>query len=207
MGLQVELLACNERYVDPEHPFLSCEIDFELRLTGSWRSAPRAPARRRARQRRRQERDRLRAQEVGRGRHRGRAHRVRRAVHARPDGHRPPDVPGRRAAQLRRRRHLLDAARRRDDRRDAAEAGRLLGRPRARRRAARPAQVRRHQGAVPARQRPGRRGDAGHRRQGRAAARGEGAHQGVRGGREALTFEIAEHISPHTRLLRRPGHR
>jgi hypothetical protein len=29
-GLQVELLACNERYVDPEHPFLSCEIDFEL---------------------------------------------------------------------------------------------------------------------------------------------------------------------------------
>lgn len=35
MGLQVELLACNERYVDPEHPFLSCEIDFELRLTGT----------------------------------------------------------------------------------------------------------------------------------------------------------------------------
>lgn len=34
MGLQVELLACNERYIDPEHPFLSCEIDFELRLTG-----------------------------------------------------------------------------------------------------------------------------------------------------------------------------
>ncbi len=33
-GLQVELLACNERYADPEHPFLSCEIDFELRLTG-----------------------------------------------------------------------------------------------------------------------------------------------------------------------------
>lgn len=34
-GLEVELLACNERYVDPEHPFLSCEIDFELRLTGA----------------------------------------------------------------------------------------------------------------------------------------------------------------------------
>lgn len=34
-GLQVELLACNERYVDPEHAFLSCEIDFELRLTGA----------------------------------------------------------------------------------------------------------------------------------------------------------------------------
>lgn len=34
LGLQVELLASNERYVDPEHPFLSCEIDFELRLTG-----------------------------------------------------------------------------------------------------------------------------------------------------------------------------
>jgi putative phage-type endonuclease len=35
IGLQVELLACNERYVDPEHPFLSCEVDFELRLTGT----------------------------------------------------------------------------------------------------------------------------------------------------------------------------
>lgn len=35
MGLQVELLACNERYVDAEHCFLSCEIDFELRLTGT----------------------------------------------------------------------------------------------------------------------------------------------------------------------------
>jgi predicted phage-related endonuclease len=33
-GLIVELLAFNERYVDPEFPFLSCEIDFELRLTG-----------------------------------------------------------------------------------------------------------------------------------------------------------------------------
>lgn len=34
MGLEVELLACNERYTDPECSFLSCEIDFELRLTG-----------------------------------------------------------------------------------------------------------------------------------------------------------------------------
>jgi putative phage-type endonuclease len=34
LGLQVELVACNERYVDPEFPFLSCEIDFELVLTG-----------------------------------------------------------------------------------------------------------------------------------------------------------------------------
>lgn len=34
MGLQVELITYNERYIDPEHPFLSCEIDFELRLTG-----------------------------------------------------------------------------------------------------------------------------------------------------------------------------
>ncbi len=33
-GLTVELIARNERYVDPEHAFLSCEIDFELRLTG-----------------------------------------------------------------------------------------------------------------------------------------------------------------------------
>lgn len=35
MGLAVELVAVNERYNDPEHPFLSCEIDFELRLTGA----------------------------------------------------------------------------------------------------------------------------------------------------------------------------
>jgi predicted phage-related endonuclease len=34
MGLQVELVARNERYADPEHPFLSCEVDFELVLTG-----------------------------------------------------------------------------------------------------------------------------------------------------------------------------
>lgn len=34
MGLQVEVVGINERYVDPEHPFLSCEIDFELKLTG-----------------------------------------------------------------------------------------------------------------------------------------------------------------------------
>ncbi|HET8744631.1 MAG TPA: YqaJ viral recombinase family protein [Ramlibacter sp.] len=34
-GLKVELLAINERYRDPEHDFLACEIDFELRLTGS----------------------------------------------------------------------------------------------------------------------------------------------------------------------------
>lgn len=33
-GLEVELLARNERYVDLQHPFLGCEIDFELRLTG-----------------------------------------------------------------------------------------------------------------------------------------------------------------------------
>lgn len=33
-GLWVELIAHNERYNDPEHAFLSCEIDFELRLTG-----------------------------------------------------------------------------------------------------------------------------------------------------------------------------
>lgn len=34
MGLDVELVACNERYIDPEYDFLSCEIDFELRLSG-----------------------------------------------------------------------------------------------------------------------------------------------------------------------------
>lgn len=33
-GLEVELLDYNQRYVDPEHSFLSCEIDFELLLTG-----------------------------------------------------------------------------------------------------------------------------------------------------------------------------
>lgn len=34
MGLQVEVIAINKRYQDAEHPFLACEIDFELRLTG-----------------------------------------------------------------------------------------------------------------------------------------------------------------------------
>lgn len=34
MGLQVEVVAINERYADAEHPFLACEIDFELLLTG-----------------------------------------------------------------------------------------------------------------------------------------------------------------------------
>src|SRR5207237_6149579 len=33
-GLRVELLAVNQRYQDTEHPFLACEIDFELRLWG-----------------------------------------------------------------------------------------------------------------------------------------------------------------------------
>lgn len=33
-GVTVELITFNERYQDPEHPFMSCEIDFELRLTG-----------------------------------------------------------------------------------------------------------------------------------------------------------------------------
>jgi predicted phage-related endonuclease len=34
-GLEVELLARNARYVDQEHTFLGCEIDFELRITGT----------------------------------------------------------------------------------------------------------------------------------------------------------------------------
>jgi putative phage-type endonuclease len=34
-GVTVELLATNARYIDPEHPFMTCEIDFELRLTGA----------------------------------------------------------------------------------------------------------------------------------------------------------------------------
>lgn len=33
-GLSVEVIAINERYIDPEYDFLSCEVDFELRLTG-----------------------------------------------------------------------------------------------------------------------------------------------------------------------------
>lgn len=33
-GNTVELVVCNARYVDPEFPFLSCEIDFELMLNG-----------------------------------------------------------------------------------------------------------------------------------------------------------------------------
>ena len=34
-GLDVELLASNQRYTDPEHEFLRAEIDFELLLRGS----------------------------------------------------------------------------------------------------------------------------------------------------------------------------
>ena len=33
-GVEVKLLAVNERYTDPAYPFLACEIDFELELTG-----------------------------------------------------------------------------------------------------------------------------------------------------------------------------
>lgn len=33
-GVEVEVLAINQRYQDAEHPFLACEIDFELELTG-----------------------------------------------------------------------------------------------------------------------------------------------------------------------------
>lgn len=35
MGLQVELLAVNQHYADHEHPWMRCEIDFELRVTGT----------------------------------------------------------------------------------------------------------------------------------------------------------------------------
>lgn len=35
MGLEVDLITWNERYTDPEFDFLSCEIDFELLLTGT----------------------------------------------------------------------------------------------------------------------------------------------------------------------------
>lgn len=33
-GHDVELLRTNERYIDAEHPFMACEIDFELMLDG-----------------------------------------------------------------------------------------------------------------------------------------------------------------------------
>jgi putative phage-type endonuclease len=33
-GHEVELLRTNERYIDAEHPFMACEIDFELMLDG-----------------------------------------------------------------------------------------------------------------------------------------------------------------------------
>jgi predicted phage-related endonuclease len=33
-GLQVELLRCNARYYGVDHPWMTCEIDFELRVTG-----------------------------------------------------------------------------------------------------------------------------------------------------------------------------
>jgi predicted phage-related endonuclease len=34
LGVEVKLLAVNQRYQDAQHPFLACEIDFELELTG-----------------------------------------------------------------------------------------------------------------------------------------------------------------------------
>lgn len=33
-GLGVEVVATNERYIDAEHSFMACEIDFELRIKG-----------------------------------------------------------------------------------------------------------------------------------------------------------------------------
>lgn len=33
-GHEVEIIARNARYTDPEHPFLACEIDLELRIDG-----------------------------------------------------------------------------------------------------------------------------------------------------------------------------
>lgn len=33
-GHEVEVIARNARYIDPEHPFMACEIDFELMLDG-----------------------------------------------------------------------------------------------------------------------------------------------------------------------------
>lgn len=35
MGCEVELLAVNARYQDAQHSFLACEIDFELRISGT----------------------------------------------------------------------------------------------------------------------------------------------------------------------------
>lgn len=34
LGVEVELIAVNRRFADATYPFLACEIDFELRLTG-----------------------------------------------------------------------------------------------------------------------------------------------------------------------------
>jgi putative phage-type endonuclease len=34
-GCEVQLLASNRRFSDHDHPFLACEIDFELRVTGT----------------------------------------------------------------------------------------------------------------------------------------------------------------------------
>lgn len=35
MGLDVELITFNKRHYDPEHPWLSVEVDFELKVTGT----------------------------------------------------------------------------------------------------------------------------------------------------------------------------
>jgi hypothetical protein len=63
----------------------------------------------------------------------------------------------------------------------------------------------RHQGALPARQRPGRRGDAGHRRQGRAAARDQGRIKDFEEPRGAHLRDRRAHQPAHAPDLRRPG--
>jgi hypothetical protein len=202
MGLQVELVACNERYVDVEHRFLSCEIDFELRLTGALVINGREFE--------------LAGEHINAD-----AKSVTGFARKKWGEVDTEDVPIEYAAQFMHglmvtgRRLCLVAALRsfddvdifwtiRDDETIAAmrpEARAVLGRSRAGRRAARPDGVRRHQGAVPARQRPGHRSEPGDRREGRAAARvKERGSRSLEEAEEALTFEIAEFISPHSRL-------
>jgi hypothetical protein len=174
-GLEVELLECNSRYVDPEHPFLSCEIDFELRLSG--------------------------ALEIGGIEWVfGRAHQCdaksvtgfARKKWGEEDSEDVPIeyaaqfmhglmvtgpalLPGRGAALVRRRRHLLDGARRRDDRRMRDEARELLARSRAAPTSAGPVDVQRHQGAVPLDNGLDVDATPGGRRQGRPVAHDQGA--------------------------------
>jgi predicted phage-related endonuclease len=88
-GHDVQVLARNERYTDPEHAFLSCEIDMELLVDGEHCNTDAKSVGGQARHKWGQEG----TDEIPID--------YPRPVHGRADDHRPPALHRRRAAQLR----------------------------------------------------------------------------------------------------------